>query len=251
MAKVIILGSSNAVPTEGHENTHLAVVGENSTCLVDCVGNPILRLPQAGIAFDQISDLLLTHFHPDHVSGVPLLLMDMWLLGRQKLLVIHGLEHTLSRIQALMDAYDWKKWPGFYPIRFNYISEEENTPVLANDEFRISASPVKHLIPTIGIRIEFSRSGKVLAYSSDTQPTPSVVGLAKNADVLIHEAAGATIGHSSAAQAGDIASEASVRSLYLIHYQTYQADPEQLVKEARTTFYGDVALAVDFMHIDL
>lgn len=250
MAKVVILGSSNAVPTEGHENTHLAVVGENSTCLVDCVGNPILRLPQAGIAFDHVSDLLLTHFHPDHVSGVPLLLMDMWLLGRKKPLAVHGLEHTLSRLEGLMDAYDWKKWPGFYPVRFNYLPEQENTLVLVNEEFRITASPVKHLIPTIGLRVEFFNSGKVLAYSADTQPTPSVVALARNADVLIHEAAGATIGHSSAAQAGDIASEASVRSLYLIHYQTYQADPEQFVKEARTTFSGDVALALDFMQIE-
>ena len=49
MPKVIILGSSNAVPSKDHENTHLVIVGEERTILVDCVSNPIVRLEQAGI----------------------------------------------------------------------------------------------------------------------------------------------------------------------------------------------------------
>ena len=80
MPKVIILGSSNAVPSIDHENTHLVIVGEERTILVDCVSNPIVRLEQAGIDFNDLTDIVITHFHPDHVSGMPLLLMDMWLL---------------------------------------------------------------------------------------------------------------------------------------------------------------------------
>jgi len=82
--KVIILGSSNAVPSQDHENTHLVIVGEERTILVDCVSNPIVRLEQAGVDFNNLTDIVITHFHPDHVSGVPLLLMDMWLMGRTK-----------------------------------------------------------------------------------------------------------------------------------------------------------------------
>jgi ribonuclease Z len=250
MARLVVLGSSNAIPTEGHENTHFALVGSQRTCLVDCVANPILRLPRAGIVFDEVTDLILTHFHPDHISGVPLLLMNLWLMGRKRPLEIHGLDHTLDRIEALMDAFDWKKWPNFYPVRFNRIPESRHTPVLENEEFRIFSWPVQHLIPTIGLRIEFVESGKVLAYSGDTMPSPAVVELAQNADVLIHESAGRGIGHSSAAQAGEIASEAGARELYLIHYQTFNADPHRLLEEARTTFPYKVALAEDFMEID-
>ncbi len=83
MAILKILGSANAIPDKNHENTHMAVVGENQTLLIDCVSNPIVQLRKAGIEPDQITDVILTHFHPDHVSGLPLLLMDMWLLGRQ------------------------------------------------------------------------------------------------------------------------------------------------------------------------
>ena len=37
MPKVIILGSSNAVPSKDHENTHMVIVGKQHTILVDCV----------------------------------------------------------------------------------------------------------------------------------------------------------------------------------------------------------------------
>jgi len=84
MPKVIILGSSNAIPDEKHENSHMALVGDERLVLIDCVNNPIVRLRKAGLDVEDITDLLLTHFHPDHVSGVPLLLMDLWLLGRKK-----------------------------------------------------------------------------------------------------------------------------------------------------------------------
>jgi ribonuclease BN (tRNA processing enzyme) len=41
MAKLIVLGSSNAIPTRDHENTHLAVLCQNRTVLIDCVSNPM------------------------------------------------------------------------------------------------------------------------------------------------------------------------------------------------------------------
>ena len=102
MAKLIILGSSNAIPDLERENTHMALVANPGTVLVDCAGTPTVRLNQAGIVLDDISDLILTHFHPDHVSGVPLLLMNMWLLGRKNPLTIHALKHCLDRVERLV-----------------------------------------------------------------------------------------------------------------------------------------------------
>ena len=81
MTKLIILGSSNAVSSIENENTHMVLKGEKRIVLVDCVSNPNRRLEQAGVDCMELTDLVLTHFHPDHVSGVPLLLMDMWLRG--------------------------------------------------------------------------------------------------------------------------------------------------------------------------
>jgi ribonuclease Z len=250
-AKLVVLGSSNAISSLGHENTHFALLGENSRILIDCPGNPIVRLCQAGIDHLNINDVILTHFHPDHVSGLPLFLMDSWLLGRKAPLTLHGIEHALTRARGMMDFYDWQEWPGFYPVDFQTIDLTENAFVLENDEFRISATPVKHLIPGIGLKIVNRRSGYTLAHSSDTEPCEAVVRLAAGADVLIHEASGATFGHSSASQAGEIAAEAGVKQLYLIHYPTFNRDTSTLVAQAKASFPGEVFLAEDFMEIPL
>jgi ribonuclease Z len=250
VTKLIILGSSNAIPDEQHENTHMALVGKERLVLIDCVSNPTVHLPKAGLDFDRLTDVILTHFHPDHVSGVPLLLMDMWLLGRKLPLNIYGLAYTLDRMEKLMEFYDWGTWPHFFPVTFHRVPEAEMAPVLACDEFRIFSSPVHHLVPNIGLRVEFLGGDKVLTYSCDTEPCQEVVRLASGAHVLIHESAGASLGHTSAEQAGEIARQAEVGSLYLIHYPTRKIDPETLIPEAKKKFPGPVALAKDFMELN-
>ncbi|GAB4529366.1 MAG: MBL fold metallo-hydrolase [Anaerolineales bacterium] len=250
MPKLVILGSANAISDTQHENTHMALLGEQRTILIDCVSNPLVRLQKADVDHHQITDVILTHFHPDHVSGVPLLLMNMWLLGRRQPLNVYGLHHTLQRIESLMDFYEWSHWPKFFPVVFHHLPAQPNMPVITNDEFEILASPVRHLVPTIGLRITFPQKNKVLTYSCDTEPCPEVVEMAAGADVLIHEASGATIGHSSAAQAGSIARQAEVGQLYLIHYPTRGASYEHLVPDASSTFGGPVALAEDFMVLE-
>ncbi len=249
MAKVIILGSANSIADEQHENAHLAIQGSQDFILVDCAGNPIVRLKQAGLNFERLSSLILTHFHPDHVSGVPLLLMNMWLLGRQRPLKIYGLEHTVTRTEALMEAFGWSQWPGFFPVTFHTVPAEKMTLVLENDEFRVFSSPVEHLIPTIGLRVENLLAGTALAYSCDTQPCAAVEELSANAAVFLHEATGQAPGHSSAFQAGEVAQRAGAQSLYLIHYNVRDPDLQQLVLEAQQAYSKRVALVEDFMEI--
>jgi len=250
MAKVIILGSSNAIPDKEHENTHMVIVGAERTVMIDCASNPILRLQQAGVDFNGLTDLILTHFHPDHVSGVPLLLMNMWLLGHHRPLNVYGLHHTLDRIEDLMGFYSWSEWPDFFPVVFYRLPADEMTSVLDAPDFRIFSSPVNHLMPTIGLRVEFKSNKKVMAYSCDTEPCAQVIRLAAGAEALIHEASGAFLGHSSAVQAAEIAQQAEVGALYLIHYPTGKFQTGDLVAEARQRFAGPVALATDFMTLD-
>lgn len=249
MPKVIILGSSNAVPTQKAENTHMVVLGKERTLLIDCVSNPIVRLEQAGVELDDLTDIIVTHFHPDHASGIPLLLMDMWLLGRHKPLNIYGLHYTIDRVETLMNLYNWSEWPHFFPVVFYRLPSDEMTPVLSCDDFIVHASPVQHMIPNIGLRIKFQNQ-KVLAYSCDTEPCDEVIRLSTNADVLIHEATGESPGHSSAKQAGEIGQKAEAKKMYLIHYPTGRFERGDLVAEAKSAFDGEVELAKDFMEIN-
>jgi ribonuclease Z len=251
MAKLIVLGSSNAIPTRDHENTHMAILSRSRTVLVDCAGNPVVRLEQAGIDPISLTDVILTHFHPDHVSGVPLLLMDLWLMGRHKPLNVYGLHYTIDRIETMMGLYGWSEWPNFFVVNFCRVPADEMALVLDVEDMRVYSSPVKHFLPNIGLRIELKAEKKSLVYSCDTEPCEQVERLAAGADILLHEASGSSAGHSSAAQAADIARRAEVGALYLIHYPTGRYATGDLVAEAGTRFQGGVHLATDLMEIDL
>lgn len=229
----------------------MVVIGNQRMVLVDCVGNPILRLEQAGLDFNDLTDVIITHFHPDHVSGLPLLLMDMWLMGRKKPINIYGLHYTLDRIEGLMGFYSWAEWPDFFPVAFYRLPHSEHSPVLDCPDFKVTSSPVRHMIPTIGLRFDFHPSHTSLAYSCDTEPCEQVVHLAEGADILIHESAGEFVGHSSAAQAAEIATQAEVGALYLIHYPTGRFQHGDPLSEARQKFQGPVILAKDFMTLEV
>lgn len=250
MGKLLILGSSFVIPDETHENTHLALLGGAGPVLIDCPGRVMIRLRRAGLDPYQIGDILLTHFHPDHVDGVPMLIMEQWLKGRTTPLRLHGWRHCLERMEHLMQAYDCATWPKMFPVEYHALEEGEGVPVLDNADFRIHGWPVKHFVPTMGLRIEDKATGRVLAYSCDTEPCPTDLKLAARADMLIHEAAGAGFGHSSAAQAGEVATEARVKELVLIHYRTGGADVSLLIPEAQQTFAGPVRVAEDLMSLE-
>ncbi|WP_322807822.1 ribonuclease Z [Thermanaerothrix sp.] len=246
MARVVILGSAYAIADEHRENTHLAVVEEDQILLIDAPGSPIARLMRAGLSWRQIHALIITHFHPDHVSGAPLLLMDLWLLGRKEPLNVYGPAHAMERLEAMMNLYEWKKWPGFYPVKFVALPENEMTCFIDSPLWRVYSAPVKHFLPTLGLRIELATGS--IAYSSDTEPCENVIRLAQGVNILLHEAAGEGPGHTSPEQAGRIATQAGAGALYLIHTPPL-SQPEAWIAQARQAFNGPVYLARDLFQI--
>lgn len=248
MAKITFLGTASAVPSKDQHNTHLIVESGSHVVMIDCGGNPIVRLGQAGIDPLRITELILTHFHPDHVSGLPLLLMDMWLMGRKKQLDVYGLADVLDRAERMMALYDWQDWDGFYPLHFHPYSSPSPMTLMDKDRLTVTASPVCHMIPGIGIKLVFAEGA--ICYSSDTGPCEELIRLAEGADILIHEASGEYHGHSSPEQAGMIAQKAGVKTLYLIHYPP-NSNTEKMVNRAKTNFSGDVIVAKDLMTVTL
>jgi ribonuclease Z len=251
MDRVIILGSSSAVPTIDHENTHILVEAGSRLVLVDCPGTPTVRIEQAGVDPKRLTDIILTHFHADHVSGFAGLLMSLWLVGRKDPMDIYGLPLVIEKAQALLDLHDFEKLPNFYPIRYHPVPAGEQLPVLEHADLNVYGSLVEHMIPTMGLRFEFQASGKVVTYSCDTAPSQVVCRMAQGADVLIHEATGSNIGHTTAEQAGEIATQAAVGALYLIHYPPQLITKEELLEQGRKTYAGPITVAKDFMQISL
>jgi ribonuclease Z len=249
MVRLVILGASCLLATETRRPTHLACLGVEHGLLIDCGVSPRGRLEALGAGANRIGDVFITHFHPDHAAGLTLFMMELCLRGRTEPMRVHSGAESIRRIRKASQMYGWKKMPGQFPVSYRTVKRGKRTPVLANAEFRAFSTPVKHVVPTLGLRVEILPAGKSFVYSADTEPSANLVELARDADLLIHEATGAGIGHSSAAQAGAAARAAGVRRLLLIHTDPY-ADGDALLAEARSSFNGEVALASDKMEID-
>jgi ribonuclease Z len=246
MERLTILGSAYAIPNPNQDNSHLLVQTSNRVLLIDCGNHPVVKLDRAGVSINSITDLVITHFHSDHVGSLPLLLMDMWLEKRKDVLRIYGLEFTLERIQRLLELFDWQKWAERFPVEFIQLSDSNESWLMNDDTIRITSLPMKHLVPSVGLRMEFPARQFTAVYTSDTEPVENVVRLARGADVLIHEAAGDSRGHTSPAKAGEAAAAAGVKHLVLIHYDPAIPEEEQISAAARG-FSGKIDMARDWM----
>ncbi len=250
MTKFTVLGSAYSIPSDDSENTHLLVEEGGRLVLVDCSASPTVHMKKAGYNVSQLTDVILTHFHPDHVYGVPLLLMDLWLLGRKEGLRIHALSYVVENVKSMMDLFGWKDWPNFFPVEFHELAGTPGEDVLKWKDLSVRSTPVKHLIPTIGLRFDFSRIQRSVSYSCDTEPCDSFIELAKHSDVILHESAGEAKGHTSPAGAGKVATACESGYLYLIHYPP-SADTDSMIAEARMNFSGPIKVAKDLMTIPL
>ncbi len=253
MAQMILLGTGAALAGGARENTYLAVRGETTCVLVDCAGSPVQRMLHAGIPLDRLDHLILTHHHPDHMYGLSVLLLDLWLAGRNKPLHIYGLAETLRAARAMMHAFEWERWHehGFFPVEFHRVAKHGIVPVLMTSEFKVTATPTAHLLPCIAVRFESLASGRVVTYSSDTTVCDPVVAIACDSDILLHESTSVDVplvGHSSARQAGEQATRARVKKLVLIHLSP-DDPPANLRAAAQSAFRGPVVVAKDFMRL--
>ena len=102
------------------------------------------------------------------------------------------------------------------------------------------------------------RPGKAVAYCTDTRPFAGTAELARDVDLIIHEATyteemadeARDYGHSTAAQAAQVAGRANARRLLITHFSTRYADIGPLYEEARAGF-SETLLAQDLMEIEV
>jgi len=240
MPALHLLGTGAALSDPHRTTTMLAVSDDASppnTLLIDCGGDVLQRLQASGRSIDSVDGLLVTHAHMDHTSGFPLFMEKIWLNGRDRPIPVCGIDPALAQAQRLWDAFApvHEGWDGIPPIDWREVRHTRDATIWRRAPWTVTAAPVDHGdTPNVGLRFEHARSDRVLAYSCDTAPTSSVVHLAQGADVLVHEANGIGDGHSTAAGAAEVAAEADVDRLLLVHLPP--GDKTDQLREARQIF---------------
>lgn len=250
------LGTSGAIPSPGRDNTALAFYAANEVVLVDCSGSPYQKILRAGLDPMRVSSLIVTHRHVDHLYGLPSLAHNLGLAGRRTTLHVYALRETMPFLRGFMELFPLEaKMP--YRIELHEVPPKEGHPVLQADGFRVRSTPVKHGAPNLGVRVEFDAPAErgAVVYSCDTSPCPSLIALARGADVLVHEATflhgdaarAAADGHTTGYQAGEVAAQAGVKRLILCHFAAELHDRvEDLRHEARQTYDGPVEIPEEF-----
>ncbi len=248
MSGLIVLGSAFAIANSRQENAYLLVRSKSRNVLIDCGNNPVGKIERAGLAVNDITDLILTHAHADHMGALPLLLMDMWLRKRTMPLPVYGLDYTLERAQKLLEVFSWQSWANMFPVDFRQVDASAISTVIETEELSISTGPVQHLIPTVGVKVGLKDQNIKIVYSCDTEPCDHLDRLCLGTDVLIQEAAGPGKGHTSPEQAGINAQKAGISRLIMIHYDAGR-NRDELIEEAARKFTGKIELAEDLMQV--
>ena len=230
---VYLLGTGSANAGPDRTTTMLAVEHGGRVVLVDCGGDAVQRLLAAGLDPLDVDAVVLTHEHPDHISGYPLLVEKLWLLGHPGPIPVYGPAQTLDKARALFAVFDTSSWEGVPAREFHEVAMEPGAPVCRLGDLSVTAWPVEHPVDTVGLR--FEAGGHVLAYSCDTARCDAVVELARGADLLVHEGTGSLDGvHSSPEEAAGVAAAAGAGRLVLVHAPP--ETPDEALGPARRRF---------------
>jgi len=142
--EIIFLGTSCMVPTKDRNHTGVLLRYKNQGILVDCGEGIQRQIKQAGLKLTVITKVLISHWHGDHVLGLPGLISSLGANEYSGVLEIYGPKGTKERLNKLFSAlaFDNRVEMNIYEIKPGRIFENRN--------FELWAYKLDHKIETLG-----------------------------------------------------------------------------------------------------
>jgi ribonuclease Z len=186
---IVFLGTAGSMPTAQRAPAALLVRRGGDKLLFDCAEGTQRQLLRSSVGLLELEEIFITHFHADHVLGLPGMLKTFALRGRELPLTLHGPRGLV----ALLDSLKRVVGKLTYDLK---LVEVEPGDVLERDGYRLATFGVAHGVTALGWSvIEATRPGRFDVERADALGVPSgpdrgalqrgeTVGSVKPEDVL-------------------------------------------------------------------
>ena len=166
MLDVCLLGSGGMMPLPYRYLTALMTRFNGSSLLIDCGEGTQVAVKEKGWSFKPIDVICFTHYHGDHISGLPGLLLTMGNADRSEPLTLigpKGLERVVTALRVIVPELP-------FPIVYREIEGAEQT--FEMNGYRLKAFRVNHNVLCYGYTLEIDRAGKFDAQKAKERNIP-------------------------------------------------------------------------------
>lgn len=254
--KCHLLGTGGSVNTLTRYNTSLFL--ENGPdmardgLLIDCNGVCVQRLSAAGLAFEDLGHIFLTHEHIDHIAALPNFIHQSWVKGclyrsqnrRTHPLHFYGNAPTIRAVRALLDAVKLPQHPHMFPFEFHELNASGGT--LTAGSITLTYFPVNHG-PTPCFGLTTNGPNRRLVYSADTEPVQAIYDYLRDGDILIHDCNKIDVEinreHTTWAQIEALLPSLPNVTVYLVHLPMLDEEQSATFKSTLADKYGDRIVA--------
>ncbi|MDO4308855.1 MAG: ribonuclease Z [Eubacteriales bacterium] len=166
MLDVCLLGTGGMMPLPRRWLTALMTRYNGSSLLIDCGEGTQIAIKEKGWSFKPIDVICFTHYHGDHISGLPGLLLTMGNADRTEPLTLvgpKGLERVVNALRIIAPEL---------PFELKFIEITKPEEVFELNGYRITAFKVNHNVLCYGYTLEILRQGRFSAESAREHGIP-------------------------------------------------------------------------------